>query len=187
MPPREAVPFEVPERTARWVGDLYGFGWRTAAPYTGGLRSWSGRASPVVRRRSSADSQRTEQVASDAGTGVADLAAPAVLTERRAAGYREFLTAKALAPLLGYLRGLDATPQPGTPAPPKTWGRVAAGTLPLLAAVRPHTRRARTRGQPTRPTRRPPRLATCNSERRPKPPWSENANACCACSPRTSS
>jgi integrase/recombinase XerD len=48
----------------------------------------------------------------DAGLGVADLATPAVdafLAARRAAGYREYLTAKALAPLLGYLRGLGVT------------------------------------------------------------------------------
>jgi integrase/recombinase XerD len=56
----------------------------------------------------------------DAGLGVADLATPAVdafLAARRAAGYREYLTAKALAPLLGYLRGLGVTPRPESRAP----------------------------------------------------------------------
>ena len=51
----------------------------------------------------------------DAGLGTADLDACAVdgfLAARRAAGHGEFITPKALAPLLGYLRGLDAAPQP---------------------------------------------------------------------------
>jgi integrase/recombinase XerD len=50
----------------------------------------------------------------DAGLGVADLATPVVdvfLVARRAA-YRDLLTAKALVPLLGYLRGLGVVPQP---------------------------------------------------------------------------
>lgn len=49
----------------------------------------------------------------DAGLGVRDLAAPAVgefLAARRAT-YRDLLTAKALVPLLGYLRGLGVVPQ----------------------------------------------------------------------------
>jgi integrase/recombinase XerD len=41
------------------------------------------------------------------------------LAARRAAGYRAFRTAKALAPLLGYLRGLQLLP-PGPPAGPRT-------------------------------------------------------------------
>ena len=44
----------------------------------------------------------------------------AYLAARRAAGYRAYLTPKALAPLLGYLRGLGVAPQPGVPAP-QTW------------------------------------------------------------------
>ena len=55
----------------------------------------------------------------DAGLGVADLATPVVggfLAARRAA-YRDLLTAKALVPLLGYLRGLGVVPQPESPAP----------------------------------------------------------------------
>jgi site-specific recombinase XerD len=55
----------------------------------------------------------------DAGLGVADLATPAVgvfLAARRAA-YRDLLTAKALVPLLGYLRGLGVVPQPESRAP----------------------------------------------------------------------
>ncbi|MBV8541803.1 MAG: tyrosine-type recombinase/integrase [Pseudonocardiales bacterium] len=56
----------------------------------------------------------------DAGLGVADLATPVVggfLAGRRTSGYRQYLTAKALAPLLGYLRGLGVAPQPESPAP----------------------------------------------------------------------
>jgi integrase/recombinase XerD len=59
----------------------------------------------------------------DSGLGAADLTAAAVavfLAARRAAGYREFVTAKALAALLGYLRGLGVAPQPEVPAP-QTW------------------------------------------------------------------
>jgi integrase/recombinase XerD len=55
----------------------------------------------------------------DAGLAVADLATPAVgafLVARRAA-YRDLRTAKALVPLLGYLRGLGVAPQPESPAP----------------------------------------------------------------------
>jgi integrase/recombinase XerD len=55
----------------------------------------------------------------DAGLGVADLATSAVgvfLAARRAA-YRDLLTAKALVPLLGYLRGLGVVPQPESRAP----------------------------------------------------------------------
>jgi integrase/recombinase XerD len=56
----------------------------------------------------------------EAGLGTGDLDAGAVdgfLAARRAAGYGEFITAKALAPLLGYLRGLGVAPQPGSAAP----------------------------------------------------------------------
>jgi integrase/recombinase XerD len=59
----------------------------------------------------------------DADLGTADLDARAVdgfLAARRAAGHGEFITPKALVPLLGYLRGLDAAPQPELPAP-QTW------------------------------------------------------------------
>ena len=42
------------------------------------------------------------------------------LAARRAAGHGEFITPKALAPLLGYLRGLGVAPQPEPPAP-QTW------------------------------------------------------------------
>ena len=54
---------------------------------------------------------------------VAEGIAPAELTgehvarfvaSRRVAGYRHFLTARSLAPLLGYLRGLGVTPVPTT-------------------------------------------------------------------------
>src|SRR5258705_13810744 len=51
----------------------------------------------------------------DAGLGTADLGVPAVddfLAARRASGRREYLTPKALVPLLGYLRGLGVVPQP---------------------------------------------------------------------------
>lgn len=56
----------------------------------------------------------------DAGLGTADLDAGAVdgfLAARRAGGHGEFVTAKALAPLLGYLRGLGVVPQPVHAAP----------------------------------------------------------------------
>src|SRR5271166_4426968 len=51
----------------------------------------------------------------DSGLGTAELNARAVdgfLAARRAAGHGEFVTPKALAPLLGYLRGLGVVPQP---------------------------------------------------------------------------
>lgn len=56
--------------------------------------------------------------------GVGGLTVEAVgrfVAERRAAGYTNYLTARAMAPLLGYLRGLGVAPvsapsQPGTPA-----------------------------------------------------------------------
>jgi integrase/recombinase XerD len=59
-----------------------------------------------------------------AGLGPAGLTTPvaeAYLAARRAAGYTAYLTLKALAPLLGYLRGLGVAPQaeiaaPATPA-----------------------------------------------------------------------
>ena len=44
----------------------------------------------------------------------------AYLAARRAAGYRAYLTPKALAPLLGYLRGLGVAPQPAVLVP-QTW------------------------------------------------------------------
>lgn len=59
----------------------------------------------------------------DAGLSTADLDARAVdgfLVARRAAGHGEFITPKALAPLLGYLRGLGVAPQPELPAPQTT-------------------------------------------------------------------
>ena len=58
-----------------------------------------------------------------AGLGTAALTTAVVdayLAARRAAGYRAYLTPKALAPLLGYLRGLGVAPQPEVPAP-QTW------------------------------------------------------------------
>jgi len=58
----------------------------------------------------------------DAGLTVAELDAGAVdgfLAARRAAGHGEFVTPKALAPLLGYLRRLGMVPLP-EPAAPQT-------------------------------------------------------------------
>ena len=55
----------------------------------------------------------------DAGLSTADLDAGAVdgfLAARRDGGHGEFITPKALAPLLGYLRGLGVAPQPEPPA-----------------------------------------------------------------------
>jgi site-specific recombinase XerD len=50
----------------------------------------------------------------DAGLGVGDLAVPAVggFLAARQVIYRDLLTAKALVPLLGYLRGLGVVPEP---------------------------------------------------------------------------
>jgi integrase/recombinase XerD len=56
----------------------------------------------------------------DAGRGAADLDAPAIeryLAARRAAGYGEYVTLRALAPLLGYLRRLGVAPLPEAPVP----------------------------------------------------------------------
>ena len=56
----------------------------------------------------------------DSGLGTDDLDAGAVdgfLAARRDAGHGEFITPKALAPLLEYLRGLGVAPQPEPPAP----------------------------------------------------------------------
>ncbi len=56
----------------------------------------------------------------DAGRGTADLHVPMVdgfLAARRAAGHGEFITARALAPLLCYLRGLGMAPPAELPAP----------------------------------------------------------------------
>ena len=58
-----------------------------------------------------------------AGLETAALTTPVVdayLAARRAAGYSAYLTPKALAPLLGYLRGLGVAPQPAVLAP-QTW------------------------------------------------------------------
>jgi site-specific recombinase XerD len=55
-----------------------------------------------------------------AGLGTAALTKPTVeayLASRRAAGYTAYLTPKALAPLLGYLRGLGLAPQAQAAAP----------------------------------------------------------------------
>ena len=55
-----------------------------------------------------------------AGLGTEALTGPAVeeyLAARRAAGYTAYLTPKALAPLLGYLRGLGVAPQAESAAP----------------------------------------------------------------------
>ena len=55
-----------------------------------------------------------------AGLGTAALTAPmaeAYLAARRAAGYPAYLTPKALAPLLGYLRGLGVAPEAEITAP----------------------------------------------------------------------
>jgi len=63
------------------------------------------------------------------GHGVNELTSEVVerfLAERRAAGYTNYVTARALAPLLGYLRGLGVAP----PASP----RVAVGAVEALLA-----------------------------------------------------
>jgi integrase/recombinase XerD len=56
----------------------------------------------------------------DAGLGAADLDAAAIeayLAARHAAGYGEFVTPRALVPLMGYLRRLGVAPLLGTPVP----------------------------------------------------------------------
>src|ERR1039458_4236210 len=63
-----------------------------------------------------------------AGLGTDALTGPTAeeyLAARRAAGYTAYLTPKALAPLLGYLRGLGVAPQPEVPAP-QTWAEELA-------------------------------------------------------------
>ena len=62
------------------------------------------------------------------GLGAGELSSEVVerfLAERRAAGYTNYVTARALAPLLGYLRGLGVAPA----ASP----RVAVGAVEVLA------------------------------------------------------
>jgi hypothetical protein len=54
------------------------------------------------------------------GLAAADLTAEAAgefLRARRAAGHRSWVTAQALAPVLGYLRSVQATPAAGRPVP----------------------------------------------------------------------
>ncbi|MGH3721508.1 MAG: tyrosine-type recombinase/integrase [Pseudonocardiaceae bacterium] len=50
-------------------------------------------------------------------TALTTVTVDAFLVARRAAGYTAYLTPKALAPLLGYLRGLGVTPRPGVAVP----------------------------------------------------------------------
>ena len=63
------------------------------------------------------------------GLGAPELTSDVVerfLADRRAAGYPNYVTARAIAPLLGYLRGLGVAPPP---AP-----RVAVGAVEVLLA-----------------------------------------------------
>jgi len=100
-------------------------GVRMSGPLAPHARGFAGELARLGFTRYSA--QRQLQLAAhvsrwlgDAGLGTADLSAAAVdgfLAARRAAGHGEFITPKALAPLLGYLRGLGVAPQPEPPAP----------------------------------------------------------------------
>jgi len=75
----------------------------------------------------------------DAGLTVAELDAGAVdgfLAARRAAGHGEFVTPKALAPLLGYLRGLGMVPLPERAAPRTPAERLLADYRDWLMAER---------------------------------------------------
>src|SRR3954466_12232004 len=54
------------------------------------------------------------------GLGAGELTSEVVerfLAERRAAGYTNYVTARAMAPLLGYLRGLGVAPAASSPLP----------------------------------------------------------------------
>lgn len=90
----------------------------------------------------------------DAGLGAADLEGTAVeayLAARRATGYGEFVTPRALAPLLGYLRKLGVAPLPETPVPQNLarsfWTVIAVGWWPSagFGAQSPAWRRFRRR------------------------------------------
>jgi site-specific recombinase XerD len=75
----------------------------------------------------------------DAGLDAADLDAAAIeayLAARHAAGYGEFITPRALAPLLGYLRRLGVTPPPEVSAPETLADELLAGYGGWLLAER---------------------------------------------------
>lgn len=68
-----------------------------------------------------------------------DLIEPVIeryLAARRAAGYTNYRTAKALAPLLGYLRGLGVAPPPSVPAPTGPAEELLAGYRRYLLGER---------------------------------------------------
>jgi integrase/recombinase XerD len=61
--------------------------------------------------------------------GLTPLVAGRFLAARRAAGYTLYLSPKALVPLLGYMRRLDAAPQAPSPVPAGPGGGPRAGAL----------------------------------------------------------
>src|ERR1700689_5428285 len=76
--------------------------------------------------------------------GLTSLVAERFLAARRAAGYTLYLSPKALVPLLGYLRRLDAAPQAAAPGLAGAGGaRVdrQAGVTPVIVVTCPSTRK----------------------------------------------
>ncbi len=70
------------------------------------------------------------------GEGLAAEVAGEYLRARRAAGHRELVSALALAPVLGYLRGLGAVPAAAAPAPQTPADRLLAEFAGYLAGER---------------------------------------------------
>jgi integrase/recombinase XerD len=101
------------------------YGVRGAGPLMPYARGFAGELTRLGYR--SGPAQKHLQLAAqlsgwlaDAGLDAAGLngaAVEAYLTARRAAGYGEFVTPRALAPLLGYLRRLGVAPLPEAPVP----------------------------------------------------------------------
>jgi integrase/recombinase XerD len=104
------------------MDDLYAV--RVVGPLGPYARGFAGELARLGFTRGSAQKQmglaaHLSRWLGDAGLGVADLTTPVVggfLAARRAT-YRDLLTAKALVPLLGYLRGLGVAPQLESRAP----------------------------------------------------------------------
>lgn len=100
-------------------------GVRVTGPLALHARGFAGELARLGFTRGSAQKQlqlaaHVSRWLGDAGLGTAELDARAVdgfLAARRAARHGEFVTPKALAPLLGYLRSLGVAPEPEPPAP----------------------------------------------------------------------
>jgi integrase/recombinase XerD len=101
------------------------YGVRVTGPLAPYARGFAGELARLGFTRYSAQKQlqlaaHLSRWLGDAGLSTAELNAGAVdgfLAARRDAGHGEFITPKALGPLLGYLRGLGAAPQPAFPVP----------------------------------------------------------------------